>query len=141
MKFSIDDVFDGISTVMNVVLNIIWFILGGFIIVAEYFLGGLILCATIIGIPFGLQCFKLGVAAMAPFGKEIESIDYPIGMGCLATICNIIWIFPCGLICAFTHLILGIIFWITIILAPLGSQHFKLMLLAFAPFGQKLVKS
>ena len=133
--------FDVIEGTLRVVLNLLFIIFGGFIIAIEYFLGGLVLCATIIGIPFGFQCFKLGVAVLAPFGKEIDSIDQPIGMGCLATICNIVWIFTFGIVLALSHLLAGLILCITIIGIPLGSQHFKLMSLAFAPFGRELVKS
>ena len=133
--------FNVIEGTLRVLLNLLFLIFGGFIIAIEYFLGGLLLCATIIGIPFGFQCFKLGVAVLAPFGKEIDSIDQSIGMGCLATICNIVWIFTFGIALALSHLLCGLILCITIVGIPLGSQHFKLMSLAFAPFGKELVKS
>lgn len=120
---------------MNLIGNIIWIIFGGFFVFLEYLIGGLILCLTIIGIPFGIQCFKLAFVALAPFGMEFHSSERPTG--CISTILNIIWIFCGGIWIALTHLLFGILFCITVIGIPFGMQHFKLMGLAFTPFGQE----
>ncbi|NIP16892.1 MAG: hypothetical protein GWM87_01065, partial [Xanthomonadales bacterium] len=64
---------------MSPIFNIIWFVLGGFVIFFAYLLGALLLCITIIGIPFGIQCFKLAGLAAAPFGKEIREKEPPGG--------------------------------------------------------------
>ena len=53
------------------VLNVIWLIFGGLEMVT-YYLAGAILCVTIIGIPFGLQFFKLGKFSIAPYGASAE---------------------------------------------------------------------
>jgi uncharacterized membrane protein YccF (DUF307 family) len=53
---------------MNIFGNIIWLIFGGFFAALGYLFGGLILCITIIGIPWGLQCFKLASLVLMPFG-------------------------------------------------------------------------
>jgi len=121
---------------MKLLGNLIWIVFGGFVICLEYLVGGLILCVTIVGIPFGLQCFKIGIASLMPFGLEIRS--RPVVGGCLTTVLNIIWIFCGGIWIAFTHLLLGLLFCITIIGIPFGRQHFKLMNLCFAPFGKEL---
>lgn len=120
---------------MNLLGNVIWIIFGGFFVFLEYLIGGLILCLTIIGIPFGVQCFKLAFVALAPFGMEFQSSERPAG--CVSTILNIIWIFCGGIWIALTHLLFGILLCITIIGIPFGMQHFKLMGLAFTPFGQE----
>src|SRR5690606_38932285 len=120
---------------MNLIGNIVWIIFGGFFVFLEYLIGGLILCLTIIGIPFGVQCFNLAVVALAHFGMEFQSSDRPAG--CLSTLLNIIWILCGGIWIALTHLFFGILLCITIIGIPFGMQHFKLMGLAFTPFGQK----
>jgi len=120
---------------MNLIGNIIWIVFGGFLIFFEYLIGGLILCLTIVGIPFGIQCFKLAVVAIAPFGMEFQNTSRP--SGCISTLLNILWIFCGGIWIALTHLLLGILFCITIIGIPFGMQHFKLMTLAFTPFGQE----
>lgn len=121
---------------MNLIGNIIWLIFGGLLVVVEYFLAGLILCATIIGIPFGIQCFKIGIFTLMPFGREVREV--PGESGCLSTVFNIIWIFLGGIWIALTHLIFGILLAITIIGLPFAKQHFKLMSLSFAPFGKDI---
>ena len=80
---------------MNLLLNLIWLVLGGFIVVIGYLLGAILLCITIVGIPFGIQCFKLAGLALAPFGREIREKEPP--SGALAVIMNIIWIILPGL--------------------------------------------
>jgi uncharacterized membrane protein YccF (DUF307 family) len=118
---------------MNLLLNIIWLIFGGFIVAIAYVLGAVLLCITIIGIPFGVQCFKLAGLAVAPFGREIREKEPP--SGCLAVVMNIIWIILPGLELAIFHLIMALLFAITIIGLPLASQHLKMTRLALLPFG------
>lgn len=119
---------------MNTVGNIIWIIFGGFTSFLGYMGGGLALCLTIIGIPFGLQCFKLGVAILFPFGREIKSREE--SFGCLNLIMNIIWIIFGGIFTVLSHLFFGILLCLTIVGIPFGRQHFKLMRLSFSPFGK-----
>lgn len=58
---------------MSLLGNIIWLIFGGLIIGVAYILFGAVLCLTIVGIPFGLQAMRLGVATLSPFGKAVVS--------------------------------------------------------------------
>jgi uncharacterized membrane protein YccF (DUF307 family) len=118
---------------MNLLLNIIWLILGGFVVVLAYFLGGILLCITIIGIPFGIQCFKLAGLALAPFGREIREKEPP--SGALAVIMNVIWIILPGLELAIFHLFMALVLALTIIGLPLAAQHLKMTRLALIPFG------
>lgn len=122
---------------MRIIGNLIWLIFGGIIIFLEYLVAGLIMLLTIIGIPWGLQCFKLSLLALWPFGKEIRETQQ--ATGCLNTILNIIWIFIGGIWIALTHLLFGVLLAITIIGLPFANQHFKLMRLAFTPFGKEIV--
>ena len=120
---------------MKTLGNILWLLLGGGIILfLQYCIGGLVLCLTIIGIPFGIQCFKLAVLSLAPFGSHVKEGNN--SGGCLTVIFNIIWIFTGGLSIALTHVILGIFFAITIIGIPFAKQHFKMAGLALVPFGK-----
>lgn len=121
---------------MSILGNILWFILGGFLLGMGYILVGFLFCITIIGIPFGYQLMKLGVLAMFPFGQTPE-FD-PMPMGCLSLVFNILWILIGGIELALAHVALGLIFCITIIGIPFGLQHFKLAKLALMPFGQVL---
>jgi uncharacterized membrane protein YccF (DUF307 family) len=118
---------------MNLILNLFWLIFGGFLIAFGYVLGAVLLCITIVGIPFGIQCFKLAALAVAPFGQEIREKDPP--GGALAVILNIIWILLPGLELAVAHLVLAMMFAITIIGLPLALQHLKMTRLALLPFG------
>ena len=106
---------------------------------AEYMISGLILCMTIIGIPFGLQIFKLGLLSLFPFGQKVVTKENSVGMGCLNLIMNLIWLIFGGVIIMLSHLALGIIFCLTIVGIPFGLQHFKLMLIALTPFGRDVV--
>lgn len=118
---------------MNLLLNLIWLVLGGFIVVIAYCLGALLLCLTIIGIPFGIQCFKLAGLALAPFGREIREKEPP--SGALAVIMNVIWIILPGLELAIFHLFMALVLAITVIGLPLAAQHLKMTRLALIPFG------
>jgi len=118
---------------MNLLLNLAWLILGGFIVVLAYLLGGILLCITIIGIPFGIQCFKLAELALWPFGREVSEKEPP--SGALAVIMNIIWIILPGLELAIFHLLVALVLGITIIGLPLAMQHLKMTRLALLPFG------
>lgn len=122
---------------MNLVLNIIWIICGGFIICLEYILSSLLLMCTIVGIPFGIQTFKLGILSLCPFGCEVRST--PTADGCLGTLMNVLWIFLGGIWICISHLLLGLLLCITIIGIPFGRQHFKLATLALTPFGKEVV--
>jgi len=121
---------------MSLVGNIIWLIFGGFFTGLGYILGGLGICLTIIGIPFGVQAIKLGIASLTPFGKEIvevENADSPLRL-----IFNVIWILLFGWEIAIAHLVFGLILAITIIGLPFAKQHFKLLVIALLPFGRDL---
>ena len=119
---------------MSFLGNILFFIFGGFIIFFGYLLGGIVLCLTIIGIPFGIQCFKLAGGVLAPFGREVRETEPPGGP--LALIMNIIWIILPGLELAIMHLCLAAFFALTIVGIPLAMQHIKLLPLALLPFGR-----
>ena len=114
---------------MKILANIIWFIFGGFFIGMTWIILGLLLCLTIIGIPFGKQCFKAAGLTFMPFGKTVEcNFDrYPI--------VNIIWVLLIGWEMALGYLFSGLLCCVTIIGIPLGLQSFKMMKLAFLPFG------
>ena len=100
----------------------------------EYVLVGLVLCLTIVGIPFGVQCFKIAGLALLPFGKDIDA--RPAADGALRVIGNVLWFVFAGLWIFLTHLALAVGLAVTIIGIPFAVQHFKLALLAVWPFGR-----
>lgn len=125
------------SFAMKTLGNIIWVIFGGLMIAIQYFISGFLMLITIIGIPFGLQAFKMGILALWPFGHHVE--DNPQSSSCLNLIMNIIWIIIGGFWISLSHLFWGILFCITIVGIPFGKQHFKLIELALFPFGKRVV--
>jgi uncharacterized membrane protein YccF (DUF307 family) len=118
---------------MSLVGNLVFFVFGGFIIFFGYVLGGILLCLTIVGIPFGLMCFRLAGGVVAPFGREVRETEPP--GGALTVIMNIIWIILPGLELAIMHLVLALLFALTIVGLPIAAQHMKLVPLALLPFG------
>ena len=122
---------------MRLLLNILWIVLGGgFIIWLEYLIGGLLLCLTIIGIPFGVQCFKIAGVGLLPFGKDIQDAPGASAIGCVL---NVLWILVAGIWIFLSHIALAVATGVTIIGIPFAIQHVKLAMLALAPFG-KLVR-
>jgi len=119
---------------MNFIGNIIWLLFGGIIAFVAWGAAGLIMCVTVIGIPFGVQCFKIAGFVLWPFGKEIEIGNFGAG----GLIFNIIWLIVFGWEFALAHLGIGLIFCITIIGIPFGLQHFKFAKLGLIPFGAEI---
>lgn len=121
---------------MTFVGNIVWLIFGGFLTGLGYMIGGVGLCLTIVGIPFGVQSFKLGLATMAPFGLEIVQTEDAGGF--LPMVFNVIWLLLFGWEIAVGHLVSAGILAITIVGIPFARQHLKLIPLALFPIGREL---
>lgn len=117
---------------MNLIGNLIWFIFGGFIAALLWFIAGLLLCVTIIGIPIGLQFFKFARLVLFPFGKEIQ-INFD-----RRPILNIIWAILFGWEMMIGYLGIAALFAITIIGIPFAIQWVKLSMLALLPFGAEI---
>ncbi len=115
---------------MSLLGNILWFLCGGILSGLSWLIVGCLWCITIIGIPIGLQCFKMAGVAFFPFGKEIV-----YGGGGISLIANIFWLVFSGLELAIGYVFLGCLLCITIIGIPFGKQFFKLAKLALMPFG------
>lgn len=110
--------------------NILWFIFGGAVLGLSWALAGLLWCITIIGIPWGIQCFKFAKLAFFPFGKRIQ---YGGGVGSI--LLNIVWLLISGLMLSAEAALIGCFFCVTIIGIPFGKQCFKIAKLALLPFG------
>ena len=119
---------------MRVLGNILWIILGGLAIAIGWALVGLILCIFIIGIPFGIQAFKMAGLTLTPFGKTVQ---YGGGVG--SALANILWVVMVGWWMALGYLGAGVLNCITIIGIPFGLQSFKMAKLALWPFGAEIV--
>ena len=121
---------------MTLLGNILWFIFGGFLSGLSWWIAGIIWCITIIGIPYGKQCFKFASLSFSPFGKDV---DY--GGGAVSMIANFIWIIFFGIWMALENVIIGCFWCITIVGIPFGMQFFKIAKLSLMPFGARIVKA
>ncbi|ARD22656.1 MULTISPECIES: YccF domain-containing protein [Shewanella] len=131
-------------SVLRLIFNIAWFIMGGFVMGLAWWLAGLLCFISIIGIPFGRACFVIGEMAFWPFGQENVNRKHlkgfeDIGTGPLGMIGNVIWFLFCGIWLAIGHLTHAVACFVTIIGIPFAIQHVKLALLSLTPIGQTVV--
>ena len=121
---------------MKTLGNILWLILGGVVIALIYYVVGLLMCITVIGIPFGIQLFKLGTYALWPFGHEL--VNGPNEPGCVSIVMNLIWVLLGWWEIAVLQLVCGLLFCITIVGIPWGVLHFRMALNSILPFGKEI---
>lgn len=121
---------------MSLLGNLVWLVFGGLLIALAYILFGALLCLTVVGIPFGLQAIRLGLACLAPFGKRVVNTSH---QSTLKLLFDIVWILLFGWEIAMLHLTLALVFAITIVGLPFAKQHLKLVPIALFPFNQELV--
>ncbi|MEQ9499285.1 MAG: YccF domain-containing protein [Deltaproteobacteria bacterium] len=123
---------------MRFLLNVLWIIFGGgFLTALEYLLAGVVLSLTVVGLPFGMQSFKLAGLAFMPFGKDIEEVPRSAPGAVVGTFANVLWFVLAGIWIFLTHLGLAVGLAVTIIGIPFALQHLKLAVLALWPFGRK----
>ena len=119
--------------IVNFLCNVIWFIFVGIWLTLAWALVGVLWCVTIVGIPIGVQCFKVARLALAPFGTEVE---YGGHFGSL--LLNVLGIVFGGLELCIVALVAGAVCCITIVGIPAGIQSFKFAKLALMPFGSSV---
>ena len=113
--------------------NILWFVVAGFWLWLGWSLAGLLWCLSIVGLPWGVQCFKFAKLAAFPFGKEIE-----YGGGVISLLFNIVWLVLSGLPLCVEALAIGGVLCLTVVGIPWGMQCFKYAKLALMPFGSRV---
>lgn len=129
---------------VNLVLNIIWLILGGIAMAACWFVAALLMIISIIGIPFARAAINMGLFALWPFGRKVVDRseltgEMDVGTGSLGVVGNVIWLIFAGLWLAIAHLAIAFTFAITIIGIPFAWQHMKFTGLALWPIGRAVV--
>ena len=122
---------------MSFIGNVLWFIFGGFISGIGWIGIGLLWCLTIVGIPVGMQCFKLAALQFAPFGKEVVTVNESEG----TLLLNLLWIIFGGIPLALANLASAATFAITIVGIPFAIQSLKLAYLSLMPFGKEIRNS
>ncbi|MFI6091443.1 YccF domain-containing protein [Streptomyces sp. NPDC051218] len=123
---------------MKTILNVIWLVLCGFWMFLAYLLAGVLLCITVIGIPFGVASFRIGRYALWPFGyTTVERRD----AGAPSCIANVLWLVLAGWWLALGHIVTGLALCVTIIGIPLGIANFKLIPVSLMPLGREIVRT
>lgn len=121
---------------MTVLGNVLWLVLAGWWVALAYVAAGVVNLVTIIGIPFGIQAFKLAGYALWPFGRVVVTTD--AGYGPVALIGSVIWLILTGWELALAHIVVGVLLCLTIVGIPLGIGSFKMVRLALVPFGKRV---
>ena len=129
---------------MTLLLNLLWFFLGGFATGFAWLVGGAVLAVTIVGLPWAAAAFRIGVFSFAPFGstvvdRRVVTGHEDLGTGSLGLVLNVVWFLFAGWYIALAHILLGAVQCVTIIGIPFGLQHFKLAIIALAPVGKSVV--
>jgi uncharacterized membrane protein YccF (DUF307 family) len=121
---------------VRAVLNVIWLVFGGIVFVVVYAVLGLLLCALVITIPFGIACLRIAGYALWPFGRTIE-VRREAGVASLVG--AVLWVVLVGWWLALGHLTHGVVLCLTIIGIPLGLASFKLAPISLLPLGVRVV--
>ncbi len=129
---------------IRLLLNILWFIFGGFISGCLWLLGGLLLAITIVGLPYTGAAWRIAGFAFWPFGKEIVPRDLmtgreDLGTGGLGCVLNVIWFILGGWYIALAHLVAAAAEAVTIIGIPFAIKDLQLAIVALAPIGRTVV--
>jgi uncharacterized membrane protein YccF (DUF307 family) len=130
---------------VTLILNILWFIFGGWISGLAWLFAALILAITIVGLPWSAAALRIGLFSFAPFGRQVVPRSEvnghgDLGTGCLGFGMNVVWAVLAGWWLALHHIVLGVGLCLSLIGIPFGIQHFKLALISFAPIGQTVVE-
>ena len=130
---------------MSLLLNLIWIVLGGFVMALAWFLAGLLMAISIVGLPWARACFNIALFSLAPFGKEAVNRRYltgveDLGTGPLGFLGNIIWLVVFGVWLAIGHLVAAVACAVTIIGIPFAFQHVKLAGISLMPVGMAVVE-
>ena len=121
---------------MKTILNIIWLLLSGLWLFLSYLLAGVLLCITVIGIPFGIAAFRIGRFALWPFGyTTVERRD----AGAPSCIGNVLWLVLAGWWLALGHIVTGVMLCLSVIGIPFGIANFKLIPVSLFPLGREIV--
>jgi uncharacterized membrane protein YccF (DUF307 family) len=124
--------------------NLIWFLAGGLVMGLCWWLAGVVMFCTVVGIPWARSCFVLGNLAFFPFGRQavgrrqLTGRD-DLGTGTLGLLGNVVWFVLGGLWLALGHAFWALACALTIIGIPFAVQHLKLAGLALAPVGKTIV--
>lgn len=129
---------------MRTLGNLLWLLFGGIYMALGWWLAGLIMYVSIVGIPFGRSCFEIGTFTFLPFGREAVRRDLlgedDLGTSSVGTVGNVIWFLLAGWWLALGHLATAVVLFMTIIGIPFAIQHVKIAGLTLSPIGKTVVR-
>ena len=132
----------GTTPLIRLILNILWFIFGGWLSGLLWLFGGAILALTIVGLPWTFAAWRIASYSFWPFGREViwrdELGEQDAGTGPLGLVLNIIWFIFAGWYIALSHLLIAVAEFITIIGIPFALKDLELAKLALAPIGRTI---
>ncbi len=129
---------------MSLILNLIWFVFGGFVMGLAWWFGAILLAITIVGLPWASAAWRIGSFTFWPFGREAISRRELTGRedaitGVWRLLLNVVWFLLAGWYLVIGHVIAAVLCGITIIGIPFAVQHLKLAALSLAPVGTEIV--
>jgi len=125
---------------MGTLGNVLWIVLGGGLpLFLGYLVTGAVLALTILGFPFAVAIWRLGLYALLPFNRRVVDRKDSLGSGCIGTVFNVLWLLLFGWGLALAHLGAALACAVTIIGIPFAVAHVKLAWLALWPFGKEIV--
>lgn len=125
---------------MRLLINLVWFVCGGFLSWIGWMAAGVLLACTVIGLPWAFAAFRIAPFAAWPFGRTLVDAravgeDRVTGTG----VANVLWIVFAGLWLSLGHILAGAALCLTIIGIPFGLAHFKIAQVSWAPLGKRIV--
>ena len=125
---------------IRLILNVLWFIWGGWFSGLLWFLAGCLMACTIIGLPWTAAAFRIAGFCFWPFGKEIVDRPRSQGAGVGDAVLNVLWFILGGWYLALSHLLLAASEAATIVAIPFAFKDLQLAVLSLAPVGKDVVR-
>jgi uncharacterized membrane protein YccF (DUF307 family) len=140
---------------MALIFNILWWITGGFLLGLGWYLAGILMAISIIGLPWARAAFEMGNLCIAPFGKRIVSVDEVRNaraiwrrdpseananpaLSFFGVIAALLWL-PLGILLLIGHVLQSIPLFLSIIGIPFAIQNLKIAGFALFPVGRRVV--
>jgi uncharacterized membrane protein YccF (DUF307 family) len=122
---------------MTAIVNVLWLVLAGVWMAIAYAIAGVLCIVFIVTIPIAVPAFRIAGYVLWPFGRTV--VKNPQRHAGLSAVANVVWIVLFGWWLALAHLLTGALLCLTIVGIPAGIVDFKLVPLAFAPYGKVIV--
>lgn len=130
---------------MSLILNIVWFLLGGWLLGLGWAFAAVVMAFTIIGLPWARSALMIAGFVCAPFGREVIDREMltgkaDLGTGALGLIGNVLWFAVAGLWLGLGHVLAAVVSGLTIIGIPFAVAHLKIANVALLPVGKTVVR-